>query len=54
MFSFEIFVIQNNLKINCFFFFFLGTKNKRLKKSQILDDLGREEDDLRMDVGTES
>ncbi|RNA26777.1 putative RNA-binding 19 [Brachionus plicatilis] len=31
-----------------------GSKNKRLKKSKILDDLGREEDDLRMDVGTEN
>ncbi|CAF0804860.1 unnamed protein product [Brachionus calyciflorus] len=31
-----------------------GSRAKRLKKSKILDDLGREEEDLRMDVGGES
>ena len=31
-----------------------GSRAKKLKKSKILDDLGREEDDFRMDVGGES
>lgn len=28
-----------------------GSRSKRLKKSKILDDLGREEDDGKMDMG---